>query len=244
MSTLTDTAPKRIWLCVSDDVDDNDTPYPELYAEDAEITWSTDQPVAVTVEYVRVDLSEIAKLRAERDALAAARIAYATEFPINDDGEPDVENVHANIRALKVDRDALAEDVEQLRVQLACCGVIAGSNTEDSLARAMPGKDAYGYSASLADVERCVRREIALRTERDALREEVSLRRHTMPAEYAKLLAQRDYAMEMVNVQDGQIDALRALLKVARDCIYSLDAREIYADELALIDAALAEGRS
>ena len=59
-----------------------------------------------------------------------------------------------------------------------------------------------------------------------------------------KLSAERDYAMEMVNVQDGQIDALRALLKVARDCIYSLDAREIYADELALIDAALAEGRS
>ena len=34
-------------------------------------------------------------------------------------------------------------------------------------------------------------------------------------------------------------DALRALLKVAQDCIYSLDAREIYADELARIDAAL-----
>ncbi len=34
-------------------------------------------------------------------------------------------------------------------------------------------------------------------------------------------------------------DALRALLKVARDCIYSLDAREIYDDELARIDAAL-----
>lgn len=69
MSVLTDTAPKRIWLCVSDDEDDYDLPYPELYAEDAEITWSTDQPVAVTIEYVREDLSEIAKLREERDAL-------------------------------------------------------------------------------------------------------------------------------------------------------------------------------
>lgn len=38
-------------------------------------------------------------------------------------------------------------------------------------------------------------------------------------------------------------DALRALLKVAQDCIYSLDAREIYADELARIDAALAEDK-
>ena len=35
-------------------------------------------------------------------------------------------------------------------------------------------------------------------------------------------------------------DALRALLKVARDCIYSLDAREIYADDFGRIDAALA----
>ena len=67
MSILTDTAPKRIFLCISDEPDDYDKPYPELYAEDAEITWSTDTPVAVTVEYVREDLSEIAKLRAERD---------------------------------------------------------------------------------------------------------------------------------------------------------------------------------
>lgn len=48
MSILNDTAPKHIWLCISDDVDDYDLPYPELYAEDAEITWSTDQPVAAT----------------------------------------------------------------------------------------------------------------------------------------------------------------------------------------------------
>lgn len=70
MSILSDTAPKRIWLCVSDDEDDYELPYPELYAEDAEITWSTDQPVAVTIEYVRNDLSEIARLRQD---LAAAR---------------------------------------------------------------------------------------------------------------------------------------------------------------------------
>ena len=72
VSVLTDTAPKRIWLCVSDDEDDYDLPYPELYAEDAEITWSTDQPVAVTVEYVRADVSEfeLFTVAAERDALA------------------------------------------------------------------------------------------------------------------------------------------------------------------------------
>ena len=91
----------------------------------------------------------------------------------------------------------------------------------------------------------------ALRAERDALRDEVGLRRHTMPAQYAKLIAERDtlqkerdHALEMVNVQDNKIDALRAALQIARETIYSLDAREIYDDELALIDAALAEGRS
>src|SRR3954467_10804764 len=33
--------------------------------------------------------------------LEAARIAYASEFPLNDDGEPDVGNIHVNIRAIK-----------------------------------------------------------------------------------------------------------------------------------------------
>ena len=53
-----------------------------------------------------------------------------------------------------------------------------------------------------------------------------------------------DAAREMLNVQDNKIDALRSALRIARETIYSLDAREIYDDELALIDAALAEGRS
>lgn len=39
--------------------------------------------------------------RQERDGLRAARIAYANEFPLNADGEPDVGSIHANIRALK-----------------------------------------------------------------------------------------------------------------------------------------------
>ena len=89
-----------------------------------------------------------------------------------------------------------------------------------------------------------------LRAERDALRDEVGLRRHTMPAQYAKLIAERDtlqkerdHALEMVNVQDNKIDALRAALQIACSAIYSLDAREIYADELASIDAVLANGK-
>ena len=64
-----------------------------------------------------------------------------------------------------------------------------------------------------------------LRAERDAL---------------AAQLTGYDAAREMLNVQDNKIDKLLTVLGVARDCIYSLDAREIYADELARIDAALA----
>lgn len=40
-------------------------------------------------------------IKEEYDALRAARIAYASEFPLNADGEPDVGNIHANIRLLK-----------------------------------------------------------------------------------------------------------------------------------------------
>ena len=57
---------------------------------------------------------------------------------------------------------ALREEVEQLRVQLAGCGVAAMQNTEQSKAsRAKPGD--YGYSESYGDVCRAVDREIALR---------------------------------------------------------------------------------
>jgi hypothetical protein len=46
-------------------------------------------------------------IKAERDGLTAARIAYASEFAPNADGEPDVGSIHQNIRALKAEREAL-----------------------------------------------------------------------------------------------------------------------------------------
>lgn len=42
-------------------------------------------------------------LAAERDGLKAARYAYATEFLLNEEGQPDVGSIHQNIRALKAD---------------------------------------------------------------------------------------------------------------------------------------------
>ena len=49
-------------------------------------------------------LTIITQLQQRIAELEAARMAYASEFPLNADGEPDVGNIHANIRALKAER--------------------------------------------------------------------------------------------------------------------------------------------
>jgi len=41
--------------------------------------------------------------RAELAGHKAARMAYASEFPLNEEGEPDVGSIHQNIRALKAE---------------------------------------------------------------------------------------------------------------------------------------------
>lgn len=48
-------------------------------------------------------------LERENAGLRAALIAYASEFPLNGEGEPDVGSIHANLRALKADNAALRE---------------------------------------------------------------------------------------------------------------------------------------
>lgn len=60
MSKLTETAPERIWLQISDDEDDLNYPYP-LHHED--VTWYIDSVVAAEVGYVRDDLLEAAQKR-------------------------------------------------------------------------------------------------------------------------------------------------------------------------------------
>lgn len=57
----------------------------------------------------------LSAVTAERDGLAAARMAYANEFAPDENGDPDVGNVHANIRALKAERDRLLSDNASLR---------------------------------------------------------------------------------------------------------------------------------
>jgi len=45
------------------------------------------------------------QIKSERDAVRAACMAYASEFAPDADGCPDTGNIHANIRALKKERD-------------------------------------------------------------------------------------------------------------------------------------------
>lgn len=47
-------------------------------------------------------------------ALEAARMACASEFPSNSDGEPDVGSIHANIRTLTAERDKLLNALQGL----------------------------------------------------------------------------------------------------------------------------------
>ena len=60
----------------------------------------------------------VADLIAERDGLRAARIAYASEFPDDAEGMPNVGSIHENIRKLKAERDALRDVLE--RIEMRC----------------------------------------------------------------------------------------------------------------------------
>ena len=67
--------------------------------------------------------------------------------------------------------ERLKADLEQTRVQLACCGVAAMQNTEESKANRVE-RGAYGWSASYGDVCRMVDSEIELRAENVRLKDD------------------------------------------------------------------------
>jgi len=79
--------------------------------------WQCGQQAADEIESLRAELAAERQKREEaereRDELRAARMAYASEFKLNDDGEPDTGNIHANIRsnkaALEKARETFAE---------------------------------------------------------------------------------------------------------------------------------------
>jgi hypothetical protein len=54
VSLLTDNAPRRIWIQISDDPDHHDEPWPESMGE---VTWCDESVMCCEVEYVRADLA-------------------------------------------------------------------------------------------------------------------------------------------------------------------------------------------
>ncbi len=81
--------------------------------DDAE--WEPPHPIFQMARDLDRVTAALSAVTAERDGLAAARMAYANEFAPDENGDPDVGNVHANIRALKAERDRLLSDNASLR---------------------------------------------------------------------------------------------------------------------------------
>ncbi|AEC22259.1 hypothetical protein PT7_P023 (plasmid) [Pusillimonas sp. T7-7] len=71
-----------------------------------------------TREQINAAIEPYAKRIAE---LEAARIAYASEFKPDENGEPDVGSIHENIRMLKADRKRRGEPVKHPSYDTDCC---------------------------------------------------------------------------------------------------------------------------
>lgn len=70
----------------------------------------------------REELEDIARLIAQApdlknrvSQLTAARVGYASEFPFNEEGEPDVGNIHKNIREMKEHLELAKEAFKTLK---------------------------------------------------------------------------------------------------------------------------------
>ena len=96
---------------------------------------------------------------------------YATACHTLIQAEMAIVGLEQDIAPLVAEVERLKADLEQTRVQLACCGVAAMQNTEESKANRVE-RGAYGWSASYGDVCRMVDREIELRAENARLKDD------------------------------------------------------------------------
>ena len=110
------------------------------------------------------------------------------------------------MKALEAERDALRLELENERMRLVACGVVAQANTPESAVKAREMHADY-HSASCNDVAAAVDREIALRLRVAALESEVvATRREVMPCNCAELPAER-----------ADADRLAAALRLVSD---------------------------
>ena len=107
------------------------------------------------------------------------------------------------IRDLLVEVERLREDIEQLRVQLAACGVAAMCNTKQSRGQQKCVVGDYGWSQSYQDVVNAVGREIALRDQLQAAQAE----------------NERLSALAAQHLADQELLVGQERKRVARECI-------------------------
>jgi hypothetical protein len=81
-----------------DDLENESDDYVEHYRAELE---KANARITELSTKCRLYEASLDKLDAEADGLRAARIAYASEFPPDAEGLPDVGSIHANIRKLK-----------------------------------------------------------------------------------------------------------------------------------------------
>ncbi|MBU9635470.1 hypothetical protein C6Q15_28215 [Burkholderia multivorans] len=72
--------------------------------------WLNDPLANQAADAIDLLLAEVEATRIERDGQLSARIGYASEFPLDAEGLPDIGNIHANIRKLKAELEAAAAD--------------------------------------------------------------------------------------------------------------------------------------
>lgn len=110
---------RRAWLARSGTTTDihliEDEAISAMEAQARQITEMQQQESELCTLYGLAQ-AECKKLRSEVEGLRAARMAYASEFPPDGEGEPDIGSIHQNIRAMKAEIEGLRKDAERYAV--------------------------------------------------------------------------------------------------------------------------------
>jgi di/tripeptidase len=160
------------------------------------------------------------KLENDFKAMSAAFEALSLERDIFRDAllvqNENLVKATANYNRINEEKNNLNEQVEQLRVQLAGCGVAALQNTEYSK-KDRAKKGVYGWSQSYQDVCDAVDREIEYRAAAEKLAEALEFYSHKKS--YSMIDEGRNYNVEYVcyelNPQTYNDDELGTLAKKA-----------------------------